>query len=421
MIILKNINLIDGITDMPKLHTSIAIQDNRIKEIGEKLSISETAFENASVLDLEGMWVMPGLIEAHLHMGGRIEILDRRLPIFGGRALTSDYADLRESSLRYGITTVRSCGDFAEDALWLREQTERKRLVGPRIVTCGRSFQKMGGHPNATVWGNDPVTLAAAAAMPETEEEARRMVRTFVEDGVDFIKIIINDLDLLHGKKKMPKIDRKIVEAITQEAHRHHKLVAVHCENIYDAKAAVLAGVDDIEHMILPSYWELQNFREEDYEDVLDLMAERGTYFTPTAYVTMYHDGKTAKEDYDSMPRLFYRAWEKGVKLTMGTDSGAPGVYHGLSLHKELEVMVKGQGIPPMAVIQAATRLNAELMGMSDEIGTAETGKLADLVVIGENPLNDISNTQKVVMVIKDGRIVYDSILSDRRGDYAET
>lgn len=99
--------------------------------------------------------------------------------------------------------------------------------------------------------------------------------------------------------------------------------------------------------------------------------------------------------------------------MTMGTDFGAPGVCHGLSLNKELELMVKAQKIPAMAVLQAVTRLNAELVGLLDKIGTVEKGKLADLVVVEGNPLEDISNTQKVVCVIKDGRIVNECILSD--------
>lgn len=409
MIILKNLNLIDGISDSPREHVSIVIRGSEIVEIGEKVTIPQ----GAMVIDLKGRWVMPGLIEAHLHMGGRKEIVDPSLPVFGGRAATADYGDLRESCLKYGVTTVRSCGDFAEDALWLRRQTEEHKLTGPRIVACGRSFQKRDGHPNATVWGSDPVTLQAAAAMPETADEARQMVRQYVEEGVDFIKIIINYVDLLHGKKQMPKIDFGIVEAIAQESHKYHKMVVAHCENIYDSKAAILAGVDDIEHMILPSYVKLQDFNETDFEELLELMVKKGTYFTPTAYVTMYHDGRTTEEDYAAMPPLFYRAWEKGVKMTMGTDSGAPGVSHGLSLHKELELMVKAQKIPAMAVLQAVTRLNAELVGMLDKIGTVEKGKLADLVVVEGNPLEDISNTQKVVCVIKDGRIVNECILSD--------
>lgn len=423
MIVLKNVNLIDGIAENPQMNVTVCIKGNRIVEIGKDVPVAEDAL----IINLKNKWLLPGFIEAHTHMGGQTEITDPRIPMFGGRGATANYANLREASLNYGITTVRSCGDYAADSLWLKKQISEHRLRGPRVICCGGSFQKEGGHPNATVWGGDPITLEAAAIMPQDSNTARRMVREYISAGVDFIKIIINYLDLLHGKSILPKLEFSIVQAITDEAHNYGKIVAAHCEDIFDARQAVLCGVDDIEHMILPSYISPQNFNFDQYEELLELMAEKGTYFTPTAYVTMLHDKSAMKENYAAMPSvlraewekelyatmppIFHKAWEKGVKLTMGTDSGAPGISYGVSLHKELELMVKGQNIPPMNVLQAVTRVNAELVGLGNMLGTIEKGKLADVFVVSENPLDDIANTQKIELVIADGHIVKESIL----------
>ena len=407
MLLFKNTLLINGTGRTSMENMDVLIEGERIAEVGRNIE----APENAVVVNLQGKSLLPGLIEAHLHMGGLTEISDLKNAAFGGRELTRDFSDLRESTLKHGVTTVRSCGDYLRDALRLRGEIESGKLAGPRIVTCGCSFQRRGGHPGFTVWRSDSATLREAAAFPETREEAEETVRMLADSGVDFIKIIMNSLNLSDpASARLPKIDIDIAEAITRAAHRQGMLVAAHCENAWDGLKLVRMGVDDIEHLFLPSYKNLDAENEGLCEELFTLMAKNGTYLTPTAYVSTIHD-PTGGAGNDAVP-IFGKAYGMGVKLSMGTDSGAPGVYHGSSLHGELEVMVREQGIPAAAVIKAATQINSQLVGKSDRIGTVEPGKLADLLIVSGNPVENISDIRNVEMVLRNGKIVVDNFMS---------
>lgn len=400
MLAFKNALLIDGTGREPQKNVNLIIDNKKIVAVGTNIKIPESAV----VIDLEGLTILPGFIEAHLHMGGITKIANLRSTSFGGSFLTNNYEDLRMSTLKCGVTTVRSCGDYLDDAVKLRNAIENDEFVGPRIITCGRSFQQKGGHPGSTVWRNDPKILHAAAALPDTAEEAIAIVRELAKAGVDFIKIIINNINLVTLKESVPKISFDIVKAITDEAHKYGLLVAAHCENIQDALKAVNLGVDNIEHLIIP-YPEQIEINEEVLNDLFSLMVEKGTYLTPTAVVSKIH----GNNDSHMTNYIFKKAFDAGVKITMGTDSGAPGVHHGEALHFELDIMVNQIGIPPLDIIKAVTKTNSELIGKSNIIGTIEKGKLADLLIISGNPTEDISTTKNVKMVIKNGEIIIDN------------
>ncbi|MFM0249914.1 MULTISPECIES: amidohydrolase family protein [Paraburkholderia] len=416
--VLTNVTLIDGLGNAPIANATVAVYGSRIVSVGTDVDIPD----DAEVIDLKGMVVMPGLIDAHVHLGGCTHIEDFRKtilgggtePLFGGSDFTDNFRDARESSIRYGVTTIRSCGDYMHDMLKLRQDTADGIVTGPRIVACGPSFQEAGGHPNATVWGNDPVTLREAARLPKSPEEAREMVRELAGHGVDFIKVIINDSSISNRQVKFPRMPWAIISAIVEEAHAQKLIVAAHTENRHDTLRAVQIGIDDMEHLNLHSAHEEVDL--ESHDDLFRLLVEKETYVTPTMVVTAMHGKQASDVDIGSLRYgnlLFKRAYEAGVKLAVGTDAGAPEVVYGWAVHAELAMMVNEQGIPPIDAIKAATKTNSELLGLSQVIGTIEVGKQADLLVVSGNPVDDITHTKNVVLVMQGGKVLVDHRKAD--------
>ncbi len=411
---LTGVYLIDGTGKQPIENATILIEGDRITAVGQDLIIPT----HAQIINLPGKTVMPGLIDAHVHMGAQIKIGDVRETrlgggerlIFGGKDFTDNYREARETSLAYGITTTRSAGDFLNDILALKEDTGQGKVRGPRIVAGGPSFQQPGGHPGSTVWGDDPLTIQEAARRPVTTEEARRMVSDLAAKGVDFIKIIISDTRLGMERNPKYKLPWNIIDAITDEAHRHDLIVVAHIENAADARRAIQAGIDDIEHLFL--HGDNASIDYDAYDEVFRLMVENGTYLTPTMIVSATGLRPIEEIDMSALTygnKLIRRAFDAGVKIAAGTDAGAPELAHGWALHAELALMVNDQGIPALEAIKSATSTNAGLLGKSADLGTVAPGKLADLLIINGNPLNDITNTTHIKMVIQGGQVVVDN------------
>ncbi|WP_433678283.1 amidohydrolase family protein [Nocardia sp. CA-119907] len=396
---LTNALLIDGTGGPAIEQATIVIADGRVVSAGPEASPPAVA----EVLDLQGRTVLPGLIDAHVHLGG---LGLGATPPFGGRSATDDYAEARASALRYGVTTQRSLGDFLHDALWLRDETARSALIGPRIMTSGPSFQVEGGHPNGTVWGGDRCAAIEAARMPRTPEQATRSVDELAAAGVDLIKIIISN-NAFFGRPPNPelKIPWAITEAIIEAAHRHGLRVAAHVENLEDCRQAVLSGVDDIEHLLMRAD-EPQD--ADAFDELFELMIQKGTYLVPT--VAAHQHFSTPETDARTLQygnKLIGRAFELGVTLGVGSDAHSAGL-HGWKLLQELVMLVHDQGIPALAALSAATKTNAELLGIDERLGTVEPGKTADLLVVDGNPLTDITAIQATHYVIQDGAIVID-------------
>ncbi|RLU86342.1 hypothetical protein CTZ27_25585 [Streptomyces griseocarneus] len=395
---LTNALLIDG-TGGPVIDgATVVVSGGRITAAGAGAPVPP----HATVVGLAGKAVLPGLIDAHVHLGG---LGFRSTPPFGGRAATDDYAAAREGALRYGVTTQRSLGDFLHDSIAVRDGIENGVLAGARVVTSGPSFQVEGGHPNATVWGSEPAAVREGARMPKTAEEAERMVDELAAAGVDLVKIIISNNAIFGPARPELKMPWHLTEAIADAAHAHGLRVAAHTETVEDARTAVERGVDDIEHLVLRAE-EPQD--EAAAEELFALMADRGTYLVPTMVAHQFEataDGDARTLRYGN--HLIHRAYEAGVRLGVGSDAHSPGL-HGWKLRDELVMMVHDQDIPAPAVLSMATRANAELLGIADRLGTVEPGKLADLLIVSGNPARDITAIGRVHQVIRNGRVVFE-------------
>ncbi|MFH8559457.1 amidohydrolase family protein [Streptomyces sp. NPDC017988] len=386
--------LIDGTGSAPVEQATVIVDGDRIATAGAGIAVPEGATE----IDLTGKTVLPGLIDAHVHLGG---LGFKAVPSFGGRKATEDYARPRLDAVRHGVTTQRSLGDFLTDSLTVRDAIEKGALPGARIVTSGPSFQVKGGHPNGTVWGNDPTARAEGARLPESPADARRMVAELADAGVDLIKIIISDNEFMQPPQPELKMDWAVTEAIVEAAHQHALRVAAHAENVTDALKAVQAGVDDIEHLVM---------REPDlsdtsaFEELFSLMADRGTLLVPTMVAHQRVGEETDPTTLSYGNTLVKQAFDAGVRLGVGSDAHSPGL-HGWKLYHELVMFVRDQGIDALTTLTAATGGNAELLGIDERLGTVTAGKIADLLVVDGNPLQDITAIGKVDRVLLAGRV----------------
>ena len=397
---LTNALLIDGTGAPAVADATIVIAGNEIAAAGAAVSVPE----HAEVIDLRGKAVLPGLIDAHVHLGG---LGFGNTPPFGGRAATGDYAAVLTGALRHGVTTQRSLGDFLHDSIAVRDEIANGNRVGARIVTAGASFQVAGGHPNASVWAGDRTTIREAARMPTTPDEAVRAVDELTAAGVDLIKIIISNNAMFGSPRPELKLPWRLTEVIVRAAHGNGLRVAAHTETLDDTRRAVESGVDDIEHMLLgaPDPTPLD---ESGVDDLFAVMKTEGTYLVPTMVVRQRQaDENTDARTLRHNNLLVRRAYEAGVRLGVGSDAHTVGL-HGWKLRHELVMMVHDQAIPAAAAIVAATRTNAELLGKSESLGTVEPGKLADLLIVEGNPLRDITALANVHQVISNGTVVVD-------------
>ncbi len=398
MIALINAFLIDGTGRAPAASATVLTEGARILAAGRDIP----APASAEIIDLRGRTLMPGITEAHIHFGGPEDFASH--PLLGGSA-TDRYADMRRKLLDYGITNARGAGDFEEDALSLRDAISRGELEGPRVWAPGKAFQPVGGHPAYTVWRSDPGILSNAVTSPLSPEAAKREVCRQAEAGVNHIKCFLADDNYMEPSHKSPKLDDSVLTAVVEQAHEFGLKVMVHCQQPSFAMQALSAGADSIEHLICAGH-----DGEPLPEGLAGAFLNNGAFLVPTL-ISGAGCGLSQKA-LDLTAAAVKSLFDAGVKIAVGTDSGTPNIPPGLAAHLEIELLA-GTGIPPMDALVAATRNGAELVGSFD-FGTIEPGKLADLIAVDGNPLDDISHTRNVMLVMKEGRIVRSRLGSSR-------
>ena len=396
--ILTNCNIIDGTGRPAARDMVITISENKISTIekGPYKSIGETDRE---IIDLKGGYVLPGFWNNHSHLSDLLpdvnDILGKENTVLATIRAGRNAMD----AIKRGFTSLRSTGsrDYL-DVYWGKAFKDGV-FIGPTIYPAGNPIAAVGGH------GIDDYAWPATIAI-NGPEEMRKAVREHVRMGVNWIKIMADELK-----------DNEIIAAV-QIAHQNNVKVVAHAAE-EGAYRAIKAGVDCIEH----GY---------DLSDrTLRLMAKKGTYYDPTIvcnlsaeYITereekiaeldlKYNqdviDGRTlvAYADERSPSRalkqrkILLRAQELGVKITVGADSNPLGEIGLL----EIEQLVFS-GMTEMQAIIAATKNSAEMSNVLETVGTIEEGKIADLIVLADNPLKHISNIRKLKMVLKNGKKV---------------
>ena len=381
---------------------TIEVEGNKITNIAKGYASPGSS----RIIDLKNKTVMPGLIDSHVHLESETNP-NRYMETFTYNP--ADYAFqsvvFAERTLMIGFTTVRDLGGSGVN-ISLRNAINKKLIKGPRVITAGKSIATTGGHADPTngyrkdLMG-DP---GPALGVINGEADARHAVRQRYKDGSDLIKITASGGVLSVAKSgENPQFTEDEIRMIVQTAKDYGFKVAAHCHGAEAMKRAVRAGVHSIEHGTLMD------------DEVMKLMKEHGTYYVPTITAGKAVGDSAKKPGYYPElvtpkalalgPRIqstFAKAYKEGVKIAFGTDAG---VYaHGKNW---LEfVYMHEVGMPAMETIQSATVSAADLLGITDMVGSIEKGKMADIIAVDGDPMKDIQAMGRVRFVMKDG-VVY--------------
>ncbi|HYE54966.1 MAG TPA: amidohydrolase family protein [Chitinophagaceae bacterium] len=386
------------------------LKDMSIIIEGNKISDVQKGYTNATgpdkIIDLKNRTVMPGLIDMHVHMESETNP-NRYMETFTFNP--ADYAfqsvQFSERTLMTGFTTVRDLGGSGVN-ISLRNAINKGLIKGPRVITAGKSIATTGGHADPTngyrreLMG-DPGPAAGVANGPD---ECQKAVRQRYKEGSDLIKITASGGVLSVAKSgENPQFTEAEINAIVATAKDYGFKVAAHCHGTEAMKRAVRAGVHSIEH---GTYMD---------DEVMQLMKQHGTYYVPTITAGRSVGDSAKKPGYypelvtpkalaigPKIQGTFAKAFKAGVKIAFGTDAG---VYaHGKNW-LEFVYMVEG-GMPAIETIRAATLNAADLLGMTESLGSIEKGKWADIVAVEGDPTKDIQVMGKVRFVMKNG-IIY--------------
>jgi len=396
-------HLIDTVAGKMLGASTIVIEGGHVREV---LSGSQ-APAGATAIDLKSQTCMPGLIDSHVHLTGqtsRTEYVDRYHWNVADYAIRSTVYARR--TLLAGFTTVRNVGDQDNESAALRNAINAGIVPGPRIYTAGKAMGSTGGHADPMNGLNEELSkdLGAVDGIINSPEDAVKAVREHYKLGDDLIKIMPSGGVLDEGASgDNSQMTLEEIRAVVTTAHDYGFAVAAHAHGAEAIRRAVLGGVDSIEHGTFM-----------DAED-MKLMVEHGTYYVPTiiagdfvarqAKVPGYYPATIARKAQEIGPLIQAtagRAYKAHVKIAFGTDAA---VYpHGQNAH-EFELMV-GAGMPAMFCIQAATMSAATLLRHEKELGSVAPGKIADVVAVPGNPIDDISLMKSMSFVMKDG-VVY--------------
>jgi len=402
MIVLKNATIFRGAGTPPESGATIVVKGDRIESAGAYTGIPDGA---DIIIDLKGRFVLPGFIDAHVHFGGT-EGFDRAS--VGDRFETYDYLNSRTEALKWGITAVRSAGDFTPGIFEFRDEAAPGHFVSPRIVAAGKMIQARGGHPLDTVFGGNEKIAAGAAVLVDDETDIDEEVRLLADAGADWIKTFISDINKLDYPASVPRIPPEKIKQIVNAAHKYGKPCMVHVDNVTQLREAAQAGADSIEHIVSTGATET-----EFDDDLIQFLVDKRTFVVPTVFSIFAHENPNGARPlvYEKLIQQVNKLVSAGVNIGVGTDASIPFVPIGVSLHEELAQLVKC-GMTPAAAIAAATSGNARLLLCQDELGSISPGFFADLVVVDGDPTSDIGNTKNIRLVILNGRIVVDGIAS---------
>ncbi|CAI2603445.1 hypothetical protein AKUA1404_00210 [Apilactobacillus kunkeei] len=379
--IFKNANIFDGVHEdvFKDFSFAVDVETGKITEIAQEISPAS----DDEVIDVNHKFIAPGLINAHTHITSEPHV---------GKEKDKDIVETTVDSiqalhdfLKSGCTYVRQCGSkFGIDIPIKRLIVEGKIKKVPHMMAAGKAFTMTGGHGDYSNGGN----------VVDSPDEMRKKIREGLKAGADCIKIMASGGVMSPGDfMDEAQLTVEEMKVAVYEAHNKHKIVAAHAEGNPGIRNAIEAGVDSIDH----------GFYVDDEE--IEMMKKQGTYIVPTiiAAASVTEKGKETLPKWENQKmanamedayRNIKNAFQKGVKIALGTDAGTPYNYFDMTTPKELEMMVERIGMSEFEAYRTSYNA-AELMKINDDYGSIEEDKYADFIIIDDNPMKDIKAVQQ--------------------------
>ena len=397
-------HLIDGASVSPLLNMTIIIEGNKIESV-EKGFLEPRAEDQ--YIDLGSYFLLPGLIDMHVHLASEYSKNSYLERVTLNPADYAIHATANaKKTLMAGFTTVRNVGDGDRVTISLRDAINEGIVEGPRIFSSGRTIATTGGHGDSTNSLRDSLSSdpGPREGVINGQKDAAKAVRYRYKEGADLIKITATGGVLSNAKNgQNPQFTDQELKIIVSTAKDYGFKVAAHAHGAEGIKRAVKAGVDSIEHGTLMD------------TEGMKLMREKGTYYVPTIIAGLWVAEKAKEPGFfpelvrpkalEIGPKIkttFTKAYQSGVKIAFGTDTGVSE--HGKNADEFIHMV--DAGMPAMEAIQSATLEASKLLGLENTLGQVKSGYLADLVAVSEDPLNNISILKEIDFVMKDG-VVY--------------
>ena len=387
-LVIRNVRLIDGTGSEPVPSTSIEVSNGAITWIGEESTRPKRPRHQEEV-NGQGLTLIPGMIDCHEHFtgDGGMDAMDRLLNDTPEEFTLKAVGNCRRA-LMSGVTSARDVGARHAININIARQTAAGAILGPRIIASGEWFQFPGTWPSGLT------------RRTETPEELLEGIRDMIERGAGLIKV--GATGFRPNGEQFASMPREALDVAVKAAHDAGLKIAAHCHGFDGSRLAVEAGIDSIEH---GTYVD---------QPTVELMAERGTYMVPTMSTWDARQRLATQMGWsrDQMSEIddrkensiasFKRALQAGVPIATGTDAGGSPARHGF-VAREIELMIDN-GMTPEQALEASTRVAADLLAISDETGTIEVGKQADMVLIDGDPHSDPAALRNIWAVFQSGR-----------------